>query len=99
MREYEIYLPTKQRDRKKIPAHALASVREKLKQAFGGYTEMQSCKGVWQCDGDDLRDKVTILRVLDDGTARFDMKAFRRSTEKSLQQDHLLITVRNVESL
>ena len=38
-----------------------------------------------------FRDEVTIVRVLDDGAARFDMAAFKRSIEAALKQEKVLI--------
>jgi hypothetical protein len=98
-REYEIYLPSKQRDGKQIKPKEIAKVKEKLKSAFGGYTEINCCEGAWQRDGEESRDEITIVRVLDDGTSGFDMKAFQRSVERSLKQERLLITLREVDTL
>jgi len=38
-----------------------------------------------------FRDEVTIVRVLDDGTAKFDMRAFKKLVEITLRQKSVLI--------
>lgn len=43
-----------------------------------------------------FRDEVTIVRVLDDGTADFDMRAFKKTLEGVLEQDTVLIVEREV---
>jgi hypothetical protein len=39
---------------------------------------------------------MTIVRVLDDGSARFDMTAFKKSIETELQQEAVLIIRRRL---
>jgi hypothetical protein len=44
-------------------------------------------------------DEVTIVRVLDDGSAHFDMTTFKKSIETALQQEAVLIISRQVAAL
>jgi len=46
-----------------------------------------------------LEVEMTIVRVLDDGSARFDMTAFKKSIETELQQEAVLIIRRAVAAL
>jgi hypothetical protein len=46
-----------------------------------------------------FHDEVTIVRVLDDGSAHFDMSAFKKSIENALQQEAVLIISRQVAAL
>ena len=46
-----------------------------------------------------FHNEVTIVRVLDDGSAYFDMMAFKRSSETALQQEAVLIIGRQVAAL
>jgi len=41
-------------------------------------------------------DDVTIMRVLDDGSADFDMVKFKKSLERTVTQDTVLIVEREV---
>ena len=43
-----------------------------------------------------FRDEVTIVRVLDDGSARFDMRKFKKELEGVFQQENVLIVAREV---
>jgi len=97
LREYEIYLPSKRRDGERIPSAELDEIKNELEEVFGGYTAIGACEGTWKTNGKESRDNVTILRILDDGSAGFDMPAFRKRIEKSLQQDRLLISSRDLE--
>lgn len=92
MREYEIYLPAQ--------PGAIEKIKDELVEAFGGYTEVtQQCEGVWKIGGVAFRDDISIIRVLDDGAADFDMRAYRRDLEQRLEQEHVLITVREVDTV
>lgn len=97
VREYEIYLPGKRRDGQPIPLPELDEIRSQLKEVFGGYTSIRECEGTWEKNGKESRDNITILRILDDGSTGFDMEAFRERIEKSLEQDRLLISLREIE--
>jgi hypothetical protein len=97
MKEYEIYLPTTDNDGSPIDPRELDRVKETLAQAFGGYTHLrQRSEGAWSMGGVTFRDEITILRVLDDGSAHFDMRAFRQSLEAALRQESVLIVERAV---
>jgi hypothetical protein len=97
VREYEIYLPSRRRDGGRIPSAELDRIKSELKEVFGGYTAIGACEGTWKTNSKESRDDITILRILDDGSADFDMTAFRKRIEKSLEQDRLLISAREIE--
>ncbi len=97
MKEYEIYLPTTHNDGSPTDPAEIDRVKEVLSKAFGGYTHLrQRSEGAWSMGGVTFRDEVTIIRVLDDGTARFDMPAFKKSVEQALRQKSVLIVERAV---
>ena len=97
MREFEIYLPTTMNDGTPVDAAKIQLVKDKLVKAFGGYTHFShQSEGVWCMGGVTFRDGVTIVRVIDDGSANFDMAGFRKSIEASLKQEHVLIISRQV---
>ena len=58
---------------------------------------MGACEGTWKTNSQESRDDIVILRILDDGSTSFDMTAFRERIEKSLEQDRLLISAREIE--
>jgi hypothetical protein len=97
MQEFEIYLPTVMNDGAPIDVSVIDRIKDTLVQTFGGYTHLdQRFEGAWRLGGVTFRDDVTILRVLDDGRARFDMPAFKASLERALRQDTVLIIARDV---
>src|SRR5689334_3791971 len=98
MREYEIYLPMTHNDGTPVDPAAVQRIKDTLARTFGGYTHLdQRFEGVWRMGRVTFRDDVTIVRVLDDGTARFDMAAFKVSIEKALAQETVLIITRDVD--
>ena len=100
MQEYEIYLPTTHNDGSAVDPAEIERVKATLTTAFGGYTHFnQRSEGAWRMGGVTFRDEVTIVRVLDDGTSGFDMKAFKTQLEAALRQDTVLIVAREVRTI
>ena len=100
MREYEVYLPTTLNDGTPVDAGKIQGIKNALVKAFGGYTHLtHRSEGAWRMGGVTFYDEVTIVRVLDDGCAHFDMTAFKESIETVLQQDAVLIICRQVTAL
>jgi hypothetical protein len=100
MQEYEIYLPTTLNDGTPVAGSKIQRIKDKLFKAFGGYTHLNHrSEGAWRMGGVTFHDEVTIVRVLDDGSAHFDMTAFRKSIEAELQQEAVLIIRRAVTAL
>ena len=98
MREYDVYLPTTKPDGAPIDSAEIDAIKERLVQAFGGYTHLrQRHEGAWRVGGVTFRDEVTILRVLDDGRTEFDMGGFKKELEERLAQDAVLIVAREVK--
>ncbi len=100
MQEYEIYLPTTMNDGTPVDGTKIGRIKETLMKAFGGYTHLRHrSEGAWRIGGVTFRDEITIVRVLDDGSASFDMMAFKKSIEAALEQDTVLIISRQVAAL
>ena len=98
--EYEIYLPTTYNDGALLEVAKIQEIKDTLARAFGGYTHLNHrSEGVWRMGGVTFHDEVTIVRVLDDGTAHFDMPAFKKSIETALHQEAVLIISRQVTAL
>ena len=97
MKEYEIYLPTTHNDGTPVDAQVVERLKQSLAQAFGGYTHQQSrSEGAWKLGGVLYRDEVTIVRVLDQGSSGFDLRAFKHEVETALRQESVLIVEREV---
>ena len=100
MIEYEIYLPAKKNDGTPIDSAEIEQIKTTLKDAFGGYTHLpQRNEGAWRMGGVTFREEITILRVLDDGRSSFNMSAFKKRLERTLDQESILIIRRDVERL
>lgn len=100
MHEYEIYLPTTHNDGTPVDAAKIQQIKETLVRAFGGYTHLNHrSEGAWRMGGVTFHDEVTIVRVIDDGTAEFGMSAFKKSIETALQQEAVLIISRQVSAV
>jgi hypothetical protein len=97
MREFEIYLPTTTNDGARVDPAETERIKHLLVETFGGYTHLdQRFEGAWRIGGVTFHDQVTIVRVLDDGRAAFDMPALKRSIEAALKQQEILIVERDV---
>jgi hypothetical protein len=97
MREFEVYLPMTTNQGAPVDATAIQRIKDTLMQAFGGYTHLnQRFQGAWSMGGVTFREDVTILRVLDDGRASFDMRAFKVAMEATLKQEKVLIVTREI---
>ena len=100
MRELEIYLPTMTNRGTPIDSSEIERIKKMLVDVFGGYTHLdQRFKGAWRMGRVTMLDEVTIVRVLDDGTATFDLVAFKASLERRLEQKEVLIIERDVRMI
>lgn len=98
MREYDVYFPATRGDGKPVDEHELSRIKQQLTEVFDGYTHLQSrSEGAWQVAGVTFHDEVTILRVLDSEGVGFDFPAFKKSLERRLDQESVLIVSREVE--
>lgn len=100
MKEYDIYLPMASSQGGGTDASKLEEIKGKLAQAFGGYTHFRSRnEGLWRMGSASFRDEVTIIRVLDDGSAKFDMSHFKKELERDLEQESILIVAHEVSAV
>jgi hypothetical protein len=100
MQEFEIYLPTTLNDGAPVDAPEIERIKDTLAKTFGGYTHLnQRSEGAWRMGGVMFRDEVTIVRVLDDGSAKFDWPTFKKEVETALKQEAVLIIAREVRAV
>ena len=97
MTEYDIYVPATRADGAPIDETLLDQIKRALADAFGGYTHLtHHSEGAWRIAGATFREAVTIIRVLDDGTAAFDMTAYKQNLQTLLGESKILIIAREV---
>jgi hypothetical protein len=97
VKEYDIYLPTACDDGKPVCQSVMAHVKRSLTDAFGGYTHLTLAnEGVWRVGNVTFKDTVTVLRAIDDGSSQFDIHSFKCNLEHLLEQESVLIVVREV---
>ena len=100
MQEYEIHLPTVHNDGRPVDDAKIQEIKDTLIEVFGGYTHLNHrSEGAWSMGGVTFHEEVTIVRVLDDGSADFDMTAFKKTIESLLKQETVLILSRQVTAL
>lgn len=100
MKEYDIYLPLSFNDGRPVGEHAVSLVKAQLTQKFGGLTYFpQENEGVWKMGGTTFRDRVVILRVLEEDAAgaRDYLRQLRPELLKTFEQTSILIVERPVE--
>ena len=104
MKKYEIYLPLKYNDGRKIEAEKIKQIREELIAVFGALTvSSQSApyQGTWKYGGVDFIDdiiKVEIIAGGDKKTERF-FRKFKARLKRLLQQIDILITAQDIHTI
>ncbi|HEX2746353.1 MAG TPA: hypothetical protein VHM91_00030 [Verrucomicrobiales bacterium] len=100
MREYEIYVPLLDNEGNVIDPGKLESLKERLRERFGGFTYFpQEGEGQWITGGQTFRDRIVILRVLtppeSDSVQWF--RELKAELTREYNQADFLITSRRVE--
>ena len=102
MRKYDIYLPLKYNDGKRIEAQTIRSIKEELVNAFGAITVSSLSspyQGTWKYGGvkfiDDII-KIEVVATNDRVTKKF-FKEFKERLRQSLQQIDILITTHGIQ--
>lgn len=103
MKKYEIYLPLKYNDGKKIESEKLKEIRQQLMAVFEGITisSMSSpYEGTWRSAGVEFNDNIIRIEIIttedeDLDSLRF-FKNFKRQLKRTLRQLDILITVQDI---
>ena len=104
MKKYEIYLPLKYNNGRKIEAEKIKQIREELIAVFGAVTvSSQSApyQGTWKYGGVDFIDdiiKVEIIAGADKKTQRF-FRQFKVRLKRLLKQIDILITAQTIRMI
>ncbi|HEV8722042.1 MAG TPA: hypothetical protein VGW77_15535 [Candidatus Binatia bacterium] len=96
MKKYEIYLPLKYNDGRKIEAEKIKQIREELVAVFGARTvSSQSApyQGAWKYGGVDFVEDIIKIEIIAgaDRTQKF-FRDFKGRLKQLLQQVDVLIT-------
>jgi uncharacterized protein Veg len=104
MKKYEIYLPLKYNDGRKIEAEKIKQIHKELIAVFGARTiSSQSApyQGAWKYgDVDFIEDiiKIEIIAAADRKTAKF-FKQFKTRLKRLLYQVDVLITAQDIHRI
>ena len=106
MKKYEIYLPLKYNDGKKIESEKLKEIRQQLMAVFEGITisSMSSpYEGTWRSAGVEFKDNIIRIEIIttedeDLDSLRF-FKNFKRQLKRTLRQLDILITVQDIHRI
>ena len=104
MKKYEIYLPLKYNDGKKIESEKLIEIQQQLMAVFGGITISSMSApyaGTWRRAGVEFNDnifRIEIITTEELDSHRF-FKNFKRQLKRSLRQLDILITVQDIHRI
>jgi hypothetical protein len=99
VKEYDLYIPLQYNDGAPIEPEKMTQLKKQLVEKFGGLTHFpQSNEGLWKVGRVTFRDKIIILRVLEDdehAAADF-LTKLKKTIRRDWQQEEVLIVAREV---
>ena len=102
MKEYDLYIPLRHSDGRKVDSSKLTKIQAELVDRFGGLTNFPQAKlGLWKLGNVVYRDEIVIYRVLSNearSAMRF-LREMKSRLEADLNQDEILILARDVKVL
>ena len=104
MKKYEVYLPVKYNEGKKVEQRKLKEIRQQLMAVFGAITVSPISapyQGTWRYAGVEFNDDIIRIEVLtneDLDSDRF-FKNFKRQLKRTLRQIDILITVQDIRRI
>jgi hypothetical protein len=102
VKEFDLYIPLRHSDGRKVAPSKLKQIQAELVDQFGGLTNFPQAKlGLWKLGNVVYRDEIVIYRVLSDNSraaTRF-LRDLKKKLEADLNQDEILILVRDVKVL
>ena len=102
MKEYDIFLPLRYNDGKRIGLRKFQELQERLLGQFDGLTYFpQANQGFWKLGDVTYRDEIVIFRVLasDSRRARRVLRNLKQQLKAEFLQEEILIVERDVNSL
>lgn len=101
-REYDLYLPLRYNDGRRVEDEKIAGLKRRLTEQFGGYSFFpQKVEGAWKIGNVTFREEMVILRVLapDAPAAGEFFKRLKEEVKADLDQEEVLIVERPVQTL
>src|SRR5215216_2697121 len=101
MKKYEIYLPRRYNNGKKIEPQKLKEIRQQLVAVFGALTASSlsaPLQGTWRYGGVEFVDDIIRIEIITDEDLRF-FKSFKRQLKRELRQLDILITVQDIHTI
>ena len=101
MKKYEIYVPLKYNDGKKIEPQKLKEIRQQLIAVFGSVTtspRSAPLEGTWRYGGVEFVDDIVRIEIITDEDLVF-FKNFKRQLKRMLCQIDILITVQDIHTI
>ena len=101
-REYDLYIPLRYNDGRPVEDEKLTTLKERLKDRFGGLTFFpQQNEGVWKIGTVTFREGIVIFRILAEETrpAREFFLGLKEELKRDLDQEEVLVVERKVEIL
>ncbi len=98
-REYDLFLPLRYNDGRRVEKGKVRRLKERLKERFGGLTFFpQKSEGLWKVGRVTFREEIVILRVLAEDTraARKFFRGLKEELKAELEQEDILIVERKV---
>ena len=99
--EYDIYVPTADRDGVRYENPELEVIRKELTDYFGGLTDTKyRNEGLWKVGSVTVRDEIVIWRVLSDKGGEGDemIAKVKAQLERCLAQELVMVVKRSVSS-
>lgn len=100
MNEYDLYVPLRSNDGKRMAPAKLARLKKRLIKQFAGLTYFpQKNKGIWKLGAVTFRDEIVILRVLSPNTKKVQKfwQKLKTELQREWQQQEILIVYRKIK--
>ena len=101
MKKYEVYLPLKYNDGRKIEPQILKEIRQQLIAVFGSVTTSPRSapfQGTWRYRGVEFVDDIVRIEIITEEDLQF-FRNFKRQLKRRLRQLDILITVQDIYTI
>jgi hypothetical protein len=101
MKKYEIYLPLRYNEGRKIEPQKLKEIRQQLIAVFGALTASSRSapfQGTWRYKGVEFVDDIIWIQIITKDMNDF-FKSFKRQLKRTLRQLDILITVQDIHMI
>ena len=102
MKKYEIYLPLRYNEGRKIEPQKLKEIRQQLIDVFGALTASSRSapfQGTWRYKGVEFVDDIIWIQIITKEDMNDFFKSFKRQLKRTLRQLDILITVQDIHMI